>query len=110
MIAAQAALAVTGSTGRLGGRVVHGLSKLGVNQRLVVRDPAKAPAFARHSCRDGRLWDRAAVRTALTGCLFTCLAIDGWAHDRPTLLPRGTFCISRQTLRSLSGAWHSGST
>ena len=35
MIAAQTALAVTGSTGRLGSRVARGLSELGVDQRLV---------------------------------------------------------------------------
>jgi NAD(P)H dehydrogenase (quinone) len=45
MIAAQGGLAVTGSTGRLGSRVARGLSQLGVDQRLVVRDPAKAPAL-----------------------------------------------------------------
>ena len=41
MIAAQTALAVTGSTGRLGSRVARRLSQLGVDQRLVVRDPAR---------------------------------------------------------------------
>ena len=45
MIAAQTALAVTGSTGRLGSRVARGLSQLGVDQRLVVRDPSKAPSL-----------------------------------------------------------------
>jgi NAD(P)H dehydrogenase (quinone) len=36
-------IAVTGATGRLGGRVVARLAKLGVKQRLIVRDPARAP-------------------------------------------------------------------
>jgi len=36
-------LAVTGATGELGGRVAARLSKLGVAQRLVVRDPKRAP-------------------------------------------------------------------
>ena len=45
MIAANAALVVTGSTGRLGSRVASGLSQLGVDQRLVVRNPAKAPSY-----------------------------------------------------------------
>ena len=36
-------IAVTGATGRLGGKVVARLAKLGVKQRLIVRDPARAP-------------------------------------------------------------------
>jgi NAD(P)H dehydrogenase (quinone) len=36
-------LAVTGSTGRLGGRVARRLSAAGLPQRLVVRDAARAP-------------------------------------------------------------------
>ena len=39
----QAKLAVTGSTGEVGGRVAARLAKLGVEQRLVVRDPERAP-------------------------------------------------------------------
>jgi NAD(P)H dehydrogenase (quinone) len=67
MIAAQTALAVTGSTGRLGSRVARGLSQLGVDQRLVVRDPAKAPALPGTHIATADYGDRAAVRTALTG-------------------------------------------
>jgi NAD(P)H dehydrogenase (quinone) len=36
-------IAVTGATGALGGRVAAGLAELGVPQRLVVRDPSRAP-------------------------------------------------------------------
>ncbi len=36
-------IAVTGATGELGGRVVARLAKMGVRQRLIVRNPAKAP-------------------------------------------------------------------
>jgi uncharacterized protein YbjT (DUF2867 family) len=36
-------IAVTGSTGQLGGRVARGIAALGLPQRLVVRDPARAP-------------------------------------------------------------------
>ena len=67
MIAAQTALAVTGSTGRLGSRVARGLSQLGVEQRLVVRDPAKAPALPGTHIATADYGDAAAVRTALTG-------------------------------------------
>ena len=67
MIAAQTALAVTGSTGRLGGRVARGLAKLGVDHRLVVRDPAKAPALPGTHSATADYGDAAAARTALTG-------------------------------------------
>jgi NAD(P)H dehydrogenase (quinone) len=35
--------AVTGSTGEVGRRVAEGLARLGLEQRLIVRDPARAP-------------------------------------------------------------------
>ena len=67
MIAAQTVLAVTGSTGRLGARVARGLSQLGVDQRLVVRDPAKASALPGTHIANADYGDGAAVRMALTG-------------------------------------------
>jgi uncharacterized protein YbjT (DUF2867 family) len=36
-------IAVTGATGAVGGRVAAGLAELGMPQRLVVRDPSRAP-------------------------------------------------------------------
>jgi NAD(P)H dehydrogenase (quinone) len=36
-------LAVTGATGGIGGRVALGLSRLGLPQRLIVRDPSRVP-------------------------------------------------------------------
>jgi NAD(P)H dehydrogenase (quinone) len=39
-------IAVTGSTGHLGGHVAARLAAAGANQRLVVRDPGRAPALA----------------------------------------------------------------
>jgi NAD(P)H dehydrogenase (quinone) len=38
-------IAVTGATGAVGGRVAAGLAELGVSQRLVVRDPSRAPSL-----------------------------------------------------------------
>ncbi|WP_146648862.1 SDR family oxidoreductase [Labilithrix luteola] len=38
-------IAVTGSTGKLGGRVARRLASLGIPQWLVVRDPSRAPAL-----------------------------------------------------------------
>ena len=67
MITVQTPLAVTGSTGRLGGRVARRLSELGVDHRLVVRDPAKAPALPGTHIATCAYGDDAAARTALSG-------------------------------------------
>jgi NAD(P)H dehydrogenase (quinone) len=67
MIAAHTRIAVTGSTGRLGGRVARRLSELGVDHRLVVRDPAKAPALPGTHIATCDYGDDAAARTALSG-------------------------------------------
>lgn len=42
----QRLIGITGSTGRVGSRVARALADRGVSQRLLVRDLAKAPAFA----------------------------------------------------------------
>jgi NAD(P)H dehydrogenase (quinone) len=67
MIAADTRFAITGSTGRLGGRVAHRLSELGVDHRLVVRDPARAPALAGTHIATCDYGDDAAARAALSG-------------------------------------------
>jgi NAD(P)H dehydrogenase (quinone) len=67
MIAADTLLAITGSTGRLGGRVARRLSELGVHHRLVVRDPARAPALAGTHIAACDFGNDAAARTALSG-------------------------------------------
>jgi NAD(P)H dehydrogenase (quinone) len=82
MIAAQTALAVTGSTGRLGSRVARGLSRLGVEQRLLVRDPAKAPALPGTLIATAEYADGAAVRTALTGAQTVFMVSAAETADR----------------------------
>ena len=67
MIATQTPIAVTGATGRLGGRVARRLAELGVDQRLLVRDPARAPALPGSHIATAEYSDRAAVRVALSG-------------------------------------------
>lgn len=60
-------LAVTGSTGAVGGLVARELAARGVPQRLLVRSPERAPALhgaTVHRCSYG---DRAASREALAG-------------------------------------------
>ena len=82
MIAAQTALAVTGSTGRLGSRVARGLSRLGAEQRLLVRDPAKAPALPGTLVATAEYADGAAVRTALTGAQTVFMVSAAETADR----------------------------
>src|SRR6266516_3941778 len=60
-------LAVTGSTGNVGGRVARLLSTADVPQRLVVRDPARAPALAGASVVQASYQDGEAARRALDG-------------------------------------------
>jgi NAD(P)H dehydrogenase (quinone) len=67
MIAARTPIAVTGSTGRLGSRVAGGLSELGVEHRLVVRLPAKAPTLPGTHIVVCDYGDGAAAQAALTG-------------------------------------------
>ncbi len=64
---ATAALAVTGATGRLGGRIARHLSAAGVRQRLVVRIPDRAPHLYGADLAVAEYADAAAVRAALDG-------------------------------------------
>jgi uncharacterized protein YbjT (DUF2867 family) len=59
-------VAVTGATGRLGGRVARRLAGLGVAQTLVVRDPDRAPDLPGADVRPATFGDSAAV-AALRG-------------------------------------------
>ena len=67
MIAAETPFAVTGSTGRIGQLVARRLSEIDVDHRLVVRDPARAPALPGTHIATADYGDAAAVRTALSG-------------------------------------------
>ncbi|MEU6736491.1 SDR family oxidoreductase [Streptomyces physcomitrii] len=60
-------LAVTGATGRLGGRVARRIAASGTPQTLVVRDPARAPQLPGARAVPGSFGDREAVREALRG-------------------------------------------
>ncbi len=64
---ATAALAVTGATGRLGGRIARHLSAAGVRQRLVVRIPDRAPHLYGADLAVAEYADAAAVRAAHDG-------------------------------------------
>ncbi|NAZ77435.1 NAD(P)H-binding protein [Kineococcus sp. T13] len=58
---------VTGATGHVGGRVARSLSSAGVAQRLVVRDPARAPDLPGADVRPAAYGDAEALRHALDG-------------------------------------------
>ena len=60
-------IAVTGASGGVGGRVARRLAGAGVPQRLVVRDPARAPELPAAGAGRASYDDPASMRTALAG-------------------------------------------
>ena len=75
------ALGITGATGQLGGRVARLLAAAGVEQRLVVRTPAKAPPLPGTTVVQASYGDRDAVRRALEG-LDTVLMVSASESER----------------------------
>ena len=72
---------MTGSTGRLGSAVARGLSELGVDQRLVVRDHSKAPALPEPTSPQLTTMT-AQVRTAPTGARTVFMVSASETPDR----------------------------
>lgn len=66
-MAGAGVIAVTGVTGGLGGRVARRLAEQGARQRLVARDPARAPALAGAEVATGSYDDRDGLRRAFEG-------------------------------------------
>jgi uncharacterized protein YbjT (DUF2867 family) len=60
-------IAVTGATGQLGGRVARRLAAAGIAQRLVVRDPSRAPVLPGAEVAVASYGEAAALRSALQG-------------------------------------------
>ena len=60
-------IAVTGATGGLGGRVARRLAERGVGQRLVVRDPGRAPKLAGAEVAAASYDDPGSLRRAFAG-------------------------------------------
>ncbi len=76
-------VAVTGSTGELGGRVARRLAELEQEQRLVVRDPARAPELpGAHVRQTAGYHDRASMSEALEGASTLLLVPAAEARDR----------------------------
>ncbi|MFF5361930.1 SDR family oxidoreductase [Streptomyces scabiei] len=75
-------LAVTGSTGRLGGRVARRLAARGVPQTLLVRSPERAPRLPGAVAVQAEYADRIAVREALTGTRTVFMVSASESADR----------------------------
>jgi NAD(P)H dehydrogenase (quinone) len=60
-------IAVTGVTGELGGRVARRLAKIGQPQRLIVRDPGRAPQLDKAEITQASFENIPAFKQALTG-------------------------------------------
>src|SRR5262249_19238318 len=66
-VAVTGPIAVTGATGGLGGRVARRLAGHEVPQRLVVRDPARAPRLPGADIAVADFADPPSLHAALTG-------------------------------------------
>ncbi|RVU19003.1 SDR family oxidoreductase [Streptomyces antnestii] len=67
MAPADVTYAVTGATGRLGGRVARRLAAAGIPQTLLVRTPARAPELPGATAAQGAFGDHDALVRALRG-------------------------------------------
>lgn len=77
---AEPTLAVTGATGHLGGLVARSLALRGIAQRLVVRDPSRAPQLPGAVAVQASYEDVASLTEALQG-VETVLFVSG--HEGP---------------------------
>src|SRR6266699_1237107 len=74
-------IVVTGSTGQLGGRVAARLAALGQPQRLLVRDPARAPQLPDAEVIQAAYEDGPSMRVAFSG-VQTLFLVSGWGPTR----------------------------
>ena len=75
-------VAVTGATGQLGGRVARRLAAAGVAQRLLVRDPGRAPGLAGAAVARAAFADGEAVRRVLEGAAVVLMVSASESPDR----------------------------
>ncbi|MFI6479003.1 SDR family oxidoreductase [Nonomuraea sp. NPDC050663] len=75
-------IAITGATGRLGGRVAARLAAAGVPQTMLVRDPARAPALPGATVVRAAFGERERVREALSGHDVVLMVSASEAPDR----------------------------
>ncbi|WOF24095.1 SDR family oxidoreductase [Microbacterium betulae] len=74
-------IAVTGATGAVGGMVARAIAEHGVPQRLLARDPAKAPKLPGSEARGFDYTDPIATIEALEG-IETVFMVSGNDHER----------------------------
>lgn len=84
-MSAGPAVAITGSTGRLGGKIADRLAQAAVEQRLLVRDPARAPKLPGAEVRQAAFGDFEAVRDALAGVPTVLMVSASESPDRVPL-------------------------
>ena len=77
-----ALVAVTGATGRVGGRVARQLADAGVAQRLLVRDATRAPVLDGAEVAVAAYSDTEAVRRALEGVATVLMVSASESRDR----------------------------
>jgi NAD(P)H dehydrogenase (quinone) len=75
-------LAITGATGGLGSRVARRLADRGVAQRLIVRDPGRAPELPAAEVSVAEYGDGDAMRAALSGVQTLLLVSATETEDR----------------------------
>jgi NAD(P)H dehydrogenase (quinone) len=75
-------IAVTGVTGGLGGRVARRLADRGIPQRMVARDPSRAPQLPGTQIAQATYQDGEAMRRALDGMRSLFLVSGSEARDR----------------------------
>ncbi|WP_026534165.1 SDR family oxidoreductase [Arthrobacter sp. H14] len=84
MVEKVADIAVTGSTGALGGRVAQILSDAGLQQRLPVRDISRAPQLPGAATVRATYSDRDSAETALSGVKVLFMVSASETADRVT--------------------------
>ena len=82
MSTVPAPLGITGATGRLGGRIARRLADAGVAQRLLVRDPSRAPQLPNAVVVPAAFCDTEAVAEALTGVRTVLMVSASESADR----------------------------
>lgn len=75
-------IAVTGATGRLGGRVARRLADAQVAQRLVVRDPSRAPRLCNATVAQAAYEQPDSMRRALAGTRVVLMVSASETPDR----------------------------
>ncbi|GAA3559230.1 SDR family oxidoreductase [Kribbella ginsengisoli] len=78
-------IGVTGSTGQLGSRIARLLAADGVAQRLIVRDPGRAPSLAGAEVAQAAYGEKAALLNALDGVTTLMLLSATESADRVSL-------------------------